>query len=244
MTSNAKAEYDEWHEHLSKGEDSNPMQYPWYRSAYEGTVRQLRGRVLEIGCGRGDFAIWLAALVPDLRIIGADFSSTAARIATKRASAAKRPVQFLAGDALNLPFPDNAFDWVISCECMEHVAAPRVMASEIYRILRSGGHFCLTTENYFNGMIIQWAKCWVTGEPFNSGSGVQPLENFFVFFQVQRYLRDAGLIVDRTESSHYQWLLLPRVAPARLCTFEFKSRTARVLAKPFGRHFSYFGHQP
>ncbi len=77
-----------------------------------------------------------------------------------------------------------------------------------------------------------------------SGSGVQPRENFFLFFQVQKYLSDAGLAVSRTRSSHYQWLLLPRVDPARLCTCEFKSGWARLLAKPFGRHFSFFGHKP
>ena len=114
----------------------------------------------------------------------------------------------------------------------------------MFRVLKPGGRFCLTTENYLNGMLLAWLHCYLTSRPFNSGSGVQPLEQFFVFPQVKRYLKRAGLVVERTESTHYQWLLLPGVAPARLCTPEFKKSWARILAKPFGRHFSFFGYKP
>jgi len=100
----------------------------------------------------------------------------------------------------------------------------------------------MTTKNYFNGMLPAWAKSWVTGQPFDSGSGVQPHENFFCFWHVHSYLHYAGLVVDKTESCHYHWLLPPRIDPARLCTVQFSSDFARFLAKPFGRHF-FFGRK-
>jgi hypothetical protein len=118
------------------------------------------------------------------------------------------------------------------------------MAQELYRVLKPGGHFCITTENYFNGMLLGWAKSWITGQPFNSGSGVQPHENFFFFWHIVAYLHSAGLVVDKTESCHYQWLLLPRIDPAKLCTKQFSAGWARFLAKPFGRHFSFYGRKP
>jgi hypothetical protein len=40
------------------------------------------------------------------------------------------------------------------------------------------------------------------------------------------------------------WLLLPRVAPHKLCTRQFDSLWARRLALPFGLHFSFFGRKP
>ena len=165
-------------------------------------------------------------------------------IARRRVANTSRPVHFMTGDAQSLAFADNAFDWIVSCECLEHVPQPQEMAAEMFRVLKPGGRFCLTTENYLNGMLLAWLKCYVTGRPFNSGSGVQPLEQFFVFPQVKRYLKRAGFMVERTESTHYQWLLLPRVDPARLCTSQFKKSWARSLAKPFGRHFSFFGYKP
>jgi len=185
----------------------------------------------------------LASTAPNVRVTGIDFSATAIEIANRRTSATPASVQFLVGDAQSLKSPDNSFDWVVSCEFMEHVPSPHAMAAEIFRMLEPGGRFCLTTENYLSRMLLAWVRCWITKQPFNSGSGVQPRENFFLFFQVLKYLSDAGLAVNRTRSSHYQWLPLPRIDPAQLCTCEFKSGWARLLAKPFGGHFSFFGHK-
>ena len=245
MSEDAKFAYDRWHERIGSGtQDSDPMAFPWYRTAFSGIRSNLRGNLLELGCGRGEFAMWLARAVPDIQVTGVDFSISAIRIAQRRIANTSKAVRFIAGDVQSLAFADNTFDWIVSCECLEHLPQPQRMAVEMFRVLKSGGRFCLTTENYLNGMLLAWLQCCLTGDPFDSGSGVQPLEQFFIFPQVKGYLRRAGLVVERTESSHYQWFLLPRVNPARLCTEQFKTNWARTLAKPFGRHFSFFGYKP
>ena len=245
MIEDSKQEYNRWHEQLNaNAETSDPMAFPWYRAAFNGIQGNLKGDILELGCGRGQFALWLVSVVPNLRVTGLDFSTSAVTIARKGIANGSKAVRFLAGDAQTLPFAENSFDWIVSCECLEHLPEPQNMAREMFRVLKPGGRFCLTTENYLNGMLMAWLHCFITGRPFNSGTGVQPIERFFVFPQVTRYLKRAGLVVERTESTHYQWLLLPRVAPARLCTPEFKKNWARFLAKPFGRHFSFFGYKP
>ena len=48
------------------------------------------------------------------------------------------------GDALNLPFPEESFETVISTQVLEHVAKPWVMVEEIHRVLRPGGRCILT----------------------------------------------------------------------------------------------------
>ena len=245
MRSDPIVAYDSWHVEMGAHDQKrDPLTFPWYQSAFSGIRDDLGGTMLEVGCGRGEFAVWLAAVVPGLRITGIDFASAAIKLAKKRALAAAQPVCFLVGDAQALPFPDSSFDWIVSCECLEHIPRPRAMATEMYRVLKPRGRFCLTTENYLNGMLLAWLRSWLFGKQFDSGSGVQPLEQFFLFFQVRKYLQDTGLVVDHTASSHYQWLLLPRVDPARLCTREFKSGWAQQVAKPFGQHFSFFGHKP
>jgi ubiquinone/menaquinone biosynthesis C-methylase UbiE len=239
-----RREYGRWHEQMGRVEAESPLAYPWYESVHRRLEPISTGRLLEVGCGRGQFAIWLAKKKRSLQIIGLDFSDMAVSLARQRAAAEQVGVEFVQGDAQALPYADKSFDIVISCECMEHVPSPSKMALEIARVLKPGGRFLLTTENYFNGMLLGWLMSWLRGEPFNSGSGVQPRENFFVFWMVSGYLRKAGLTVAQKEASHYQWLLLPRVAPSRLCTQQFNSPWARRLAKPFGRHFTFIGHKP
>jgi SAM-dependent methyltransferase len=244
-TSETGMKYDSWHAQMSAaGRVRDPLVFPWYRSAFNHIKDYPRGKLLEIGCGRGEFALWLGETSPLLNITAVDFSESAVAIAKGYQSEVDADVRFLLDDAQALSFPPNSFDYVVSCECMEHVPQPQQMAKELYRVLKPGGRFCITTENYLNGMLLAWAQSLVTGKPFNSGSGVQPHENFFFFWHVLKYLRSSGLIVDKTESCHYQWLLLPRVDPAKLRTTQFSAAWLRFLAKPFGRHFSFFGRKP
>jgi ubiquinone/menaquinone biosynthesis C-methylase UbiE len=236
-------DYDDWHrQRKHAGDPESPLAHPWYASV-AGELEHYKGgaRVLEVGCGRGGFANWLARQKPGFEITALDFSSSAIEIAKEAAAVQNSKVTFVVGDAEALPFADGSFDLVISCECMEHVPHPPKMAQELARVLKPGGRFCLTTPSYLNGMLIGWLHSWLTRRPLDTGAGVQPRENFYFFWNVRGYLRRAGLKIERMESCNYQWLLLPRVAPARLCTMQFRSRWARVLAFPFGVHFAYYG---
>jgi SAM-dependent methyltransferase len=118
------------------------------------------------------------------------------------------------------------------------------MAREIARVLKPGGKLCLTTPSHLNELLLAWAWNWITGKPYDSGAGVQPHENFYFFWNARTYLRAARLEIDETDSCCNQWLLLPRVDPAKLCTAQFSSKWARAIVKPFAVHFSFFGHKP
>jgi hypothetical protein len=89
--------------------------------------------------------------------------------------------------------------------------------------------------------VLAWIVAWWRKQPFDSGSGVQPIENFFLFWKVRRILESAGLRVRHMESNIFQWFLLPRTAPKRLCTNEFRNPALNRLFRPFGRHFTFQG---
>lgn len=238
-------QYNAWHERLAEGEAAHDvLQMPWYVTVARLLPDLNKRQVLEIGCGRGDFSIWLAGRYPQAEVTGVDFSETAIATARQRAASSGSGSRFKVEDAEALSFADGSFDYVISCECLEHVPRPEQMALEIHRILRPGGQFILTTENYFNGMILQWLKTWTTRMPFDSGSGVQPHENFFLFWRVKKILERAGLKVLSMESNHYQWLLLPRTDPMKLLTPDFRRPLLKRLFRPFGRHFTFSGVRP
>src|SRR5207237_3418756 len=124
-------------------------------------IPDLNGKtVLEVGCGRGDFALLLARLYPSAKIVATDFSA----MAIDNAQSKMQPnsnVVFKIADAHNLPFDDGSFDYVISCECLEHAEKPSRMMSNIARCLKPDGAFIVTSENYYNRMILAWIKSWL-----------------------------------------------------------------------------------
>ena len=238
---NIASDYEEWHKGMASVEANQDIPiYPWHQTVLK-LLPDLNGkRVLEIGCGRGDFAHLLGAQHPSARILATDFSRSAIETAQSKLRSGSNVVFHLA-DAQALPFDDASFDYVISCECLEHVEKPAQMLSEVARCLTKNGGFIFTTENYFNGMILAWIKSWITGEPFNSGSGVQPRENFFVFWKIREMIQSAGLNITHMESNHFVWLLLPRFAPDTFFTRDFANPVFKRLFRPFGRHFTYQG---
>jgi SAM-dependent methyltransferase len=54
---------------------------------------------------------------------------------------------FIRGDAHRLPFPDERFEVVYCRYVLEHVAAPKQVLREVYRVLKPGGKTCLQENN-------------------------------------------------------------------------------------------------
>lgn len=233
-------QYEAWYLRKQGGDAAASLE-PWHRNAAR-FLPNLNGlRVLEVGCGTGAFAGWLAAHYPSARIVGVDFSNVAIETANRASLSDGTRLEFLTADAQDLPFAAASFDMVISCECLEHVPAPAVMLAEVARVLKPAGKFLITTENYFNGMVLAWAMSSLRNQPFDSGSGAQPHENFFLFWRVRRLIEAAGLRVEQTYGNHFQWILLPKIAPHRLRTDNFSSALLNRLFRPFGRHFLFYG---
>jgi SAM-dependent methyltransferase len=71
--------------------------------------------VLEIGCGTGTNAIWLAGLGFD--VVGLDLSPTAIKIAETKASEAKASCRWLAANFMKDPVPGSPFGLVFDRGC-------------------------------------------------------------------------------------------------------------------------------
>lgn len=235
--------YAAWHRQLAGQEGTLGAPDAIWHKMVRRRLGEIRGmNVAEIGCGRGDFAIFLAGL--GARVTALDFSADAIDIARERAALTGVDVDFRVGDAQDTGLPSGAFDLVVSCECIEHVPEPKKMAAELFRICRPGGRAIVTTPSYLNGMLVAWAYSIVTRKPINTGAGVQPHENFFLFPLVRRMLARAGFRVIDTESRIFQLALLPRLDPARLRVVEFRHDVFNRLFRPFGLHFLYEMRRP
>ncbi len=98
-------------------------------------------RVLEIGCGDGDGALFLAREFPAARVRGVDRSPARIRAATARVGLdPEGRVAFKVGRPGTLPFPDDFFDLVTQTDGRPSVA-------EIARVLRPGGWLILARSS-------------------------------------------------------------------------------------------------
>lgn len=97
-------------------------------------------RVLDIGCGLGDDAREIAAIVgASGRVVGIDPSETMITESKKRTAGPALPVEFLIGDVRKLDFPDASFDFVRTDRVLMFVPEITQAISEIVRVLRPGG---------------------------------------------------------------------------------------------------------
>lgn len=94
---------------------------------YPRLVRVLRGRVLDVGCGIGDFLKFRPETV------GADINRYVIESCCRRGLDAR----LMTADVL--PFPDDSFDCVVMDNVLEHIYEPRPLLGEITRVLRPNG---------------------------------------------------------------------------------------------------------
>ena len=120
------------------------------------------GRLLDVGCGPGNIALKIARRWPGVRVVGVDFSQN--MILAARAAAASQQLtartDFLAGDAKKLPFPDGAFDFVLSNSVLHHLQDPLGMLDEMARVVKPGGIVLLRDLRRPGRLICPWHVRW------------------------------------------------------------------------------------
>ncbi|PMD41362.1 hypothetical protein L207DRAFT_632775 [Hyaloscypha variabilis F] len=114
---------------------------------------QSKMKVLDVGCGVGGPAREIARF-EDIHITGVninDYQIQRASLAAERAGMSDQ-LNFVKGDFMQLPFPDNSFDAVYAIEATVHAPSLEGVYSEIFRVLKPGGIFgvyeWLMTEKY------------------------------------------------------------------------------------------------
>jgi len=95
-------------------------------------------RVLEIAPGPGYLAIELVKLT-GCPLAGVDISHTFVRIAGENARKAGLRIDFEQGDAADLPFPAEQFDFIVCRAAFKNFARPLAALDEMYRVLNDDG---------------------------------------------------------------------------------------------------------
>jgi ubiquinone/menaquinone biosynthesis C-methylase UbiE len=94
-------------------------------------------RWLDVGCGNGAFTELLASRGAPAAVHGVDPSAAQLAFAHKRL--ALRDADLREGDAMDLPYPDDAFDAAVMPLVIFFVPDPAKGAAEMVRVVRAGG---------------------------------------------------------------------------------------------------------
>lgn len=125
---------------LQVDKDFNPpLSSPYYlirRGILEGVYEQsqyMKGRLLDFGCGTKPYS----KLFPEVtEYIGLDFENAGHPHEQEQ-------IDFFY-DGKKIPFTDNSFDAILSTEVFEHIFNIDELLSELYRVLKPGGHMLIT----------------------------------------------------------------------------------------------------
>ena len=132
--------------------DQLAVDYAAHRKLHPEVVRSLvshgqltaNSRVLEIGCGTGNYAnaVREAAECP---CWGIDPSVEM----LARATSESRSIQFQLGAAEQLDFDDGSFTFVFSVDVIHHVSDHVKAFREAHRVLALGGRLCTVTDSHW-----------------------------------------------------------------------------------------------
>jgi len=131
--------------------------------------------ILNVGCSEPIDEIYLSK--ESKKWIALDFSPasmvTASKIVNSELSSeCVKRISFVTGDALSLPLKDESIDVVVSFSTIEHIpheAKRKKSIEEIYRVLKKGGAFAITTSNRWNITYARWSKKMMMQEKTDFG---------------------------------------------------------------------------
>lgn len=125
---------------LPLDESDEPNRYSIQLYHQTATQADISGKkVLECSSGHGGGASYLTRTLKPASYTGLDFNAAGVEFCKERHQLPG--LDFVPGDAENLPFPDESFDAVINVEASHIYPHFERFLSEVKRVLRPGGHF-------------------------------------------------------------------------------------------------------
>lgn len=140
--------YTAWDDPVALLRAENKLKVPWI-SERIAQSQIPNPHILDVGCGAGFLCNELVKR--NYKLTGVDISEESLIIAKKYDQTQR--VNYVFGDAYQLPFSDSSFEVITCLDFLEHVENPAEVIKEISRVLKPGGLFFFHT---FNRNIISW----------------------------------------------------------------------------------------
>ena len=122
------------------------------------TLKNITGKILDVGCGNGIFLLEAETKYPEqITIFGIDLDL----VALKNAAVVfkdnnLKPNRFLRGNGCQLPFADNTFESVFCLNTLVNLAPLSFieeLITELYRVCKPGGFIIFDYRNGYNPIL-------------------------------------------------------------------------------------------
>src|SRR4030042_1318970 len=177
---------------------TNP--YGWFRWVFDQFCLPSRANILEIGCGPA--TLWLenkGRIPAGWDITLSDLSPGMLQKAHANLAVTGKNYSYEVIDAVEIPFPDNAFDAVIAAHMLYHIQDRQRALAEVARILTPNGYLYAATngENHLSELSRIITQFPILAEQYNSPdfsadeftleNGLLQLEPWFDYIEIRRY---------------------------------------------------------
>lgn len=199
-------------------------EYPHQLTAYLANRFQLKAgaRLLELGCGRGDFL--QAFKDHGFHCYGVD------REASAQDFCPGIEIAVCDIEAQKLPYPDGYFDIVYHKSVIEHVYSPNNLMTETRRVLKPGGKCIILTPDWVSQMQVFYEDI-THCRPYDTNA----LRDTFLLFGFD------NVIAERFRQLPVLWKSVPLTALAQVMGLVLNVKTARSLTRKTGIKFFRWG---
>jgi demethylmenaquinone methyltransferase/2-methoxy-6-polyprenyl-1,4-benzoquinol methylase len=140
---------------------SGGIDVAWRRTTVRRAAPPAAGAVLDVCCGTGDLALAYAAVSgPEVRIVASDFCRPMLDRGVEKALRARRAIEWVEADAMQLPFASGTFDLVTVAFGLRNIADTARGLAEMARVTKPGGRLVILEFSLPTNRLVRAGYLW------------------------------------------------------------------------------------
>jgi ubiquinone/menaquinone biosynthesis C-methylase UbiE len=120
----------------------------WIRTTHKKAINIIKirnnSKILDAGCGTGNFLRILESSKKNLNLYGIDISKEMLKIAKGKLKKSKLEIKSVE----KIGFKNNSFDYVFSVDAFHHYSNQNLAIKNFYKIIKIGGHLAIVDLSF------------------------------------------------------------------------------------------------